>query len=93
MAFYCNRSVAHNSLCVCSDLKIWASDRLREVKNSRKIQINSVESGHGRLREVSSINRDFRGMEKSYVCLSVCLSVCMYVFEWGNSLHFGKMAA
>ena len=45
----CNHSLGR---CVCSGIKIWMSGRLPEVKNNRKIQITSVESGRSRLREV-----------------------------------------
>ena len=42
----------HSSICVCSDIEIWASSRLPEVKNSRKIHISSFESSRVRLQEV-----------------------------------------
>ena len=51
-SFYWTCTVTHNSICVCSDIEIWTSGLLPEVKNNRKIQI--IESSHGLLQEVVS---------------------------------------
>ena len=48
-------AVTHNSICVCNNIEMtekWASGRLPEIKNNRKIEITSVESCRGHLREV-----------------------------------------
>ena len=54
-SIYSSCIVTHYSICVCSDIEIWVSGCLPEAQNDRKIQIISVESGRGRLREVLNI--------------------------------------
>ena len=44
-----------SSICICSDIKMWASGPFPEVKSNRKIQITSVESGCSHLQEVSTV--------------------------------------
>ena len=36
VSFYWSCTVTHYSICVCSDIETWASDRSPEVKNMRK---------------------------------------------------------
>ena len=44
--------VTQHSTCILSDIEIWVSGRLQEVKNNRRNKINSVDSGHVLLGEV-----------------------------------------
>ena len=49
LSFYWSGTITCYSICVRSDIVLWVSGRLPEVKNNRKIQITSIESGRGRL--------------------------------------------
>ena len=43
-SFHSTCAVTHGSICVCSDIEIWTSGPLPEVKYNRKIQVTSTES-------------------------------------------------
>ena len=54
-SFHWTCTVTHISICICSDIELWVSGHIPEVKNNRKIQIARVESSRYRLQELSTI--------------------------------------
>ena len=93
-SLYRSCTVTHSFYIYCGTV-IWASGRLTEVKNNRKIQIASVERSRDRLREVWTIviwlKKKFGILEKWSLRRGV--RTCRFDCFWKKEMFFSHLYA